>query len=229
MRMSFKFKESKFELFAIISMVMFVILFFSFPLEAFRSIRNPQPPEITTLNYDSKLLSDASVIQPQNGVPNTQQVQEYSKSQKEQQEKQAQAPIGCCLKSQAAQLAQQTQQGSYLFTFYRLRSLPSSAAAIRIDIFATIIAFILGVALFIFRLKLRFLFGVSEICVGFTVVLYRIDTGIDKLNIDVWLAILTAGIYLVVRGLDNIYIGLTVEASDPISKKISGFFFDKIP
>ena len=38
-----------------------------------------------------------------------------------------------------------------------------------------------------------------------------------KADAGFYLALLTAGVYLVVRGLDNIYLGLTKEPIDPLA------------
>lgn len=73
-----------------------------------------------------------------------------------------------------------------------------------------------GLALFFFRLKLRSTYGVTEAAVGLVVAGSRVASDLDKLGSDpaLYLTVLTAGVYLVVRGLDNVQQGLT---KDPIA------------
>jgi hypothetical protein len=67
---------------------------------------------------------------------------------------------------------------------------------------------IVGGLFFRFRLKQRFLYGLTETCVGVGVGMHRVTleqwSGAPK-NTGFYLALLTAGIYLVVRGLDNMH------------------------
>ena len=76
----------------------------------------------------------------------------------------------------------------------------------------------LGSALFYFRLRLRSVYGASEALVGVLVATHRIATESDAAVKEpaFYLAILTAGVYLVVRGLDNMHQGLVKEPLDPI-------------
>lgn len=71
-----------------------------------------------------------------------------------------------------------------------------------------------GIALFFFRLKLRGLYGATEIMAGITVASYRVVSTADGgyLRPEFYLAILTAGVYLVVRGMDNMH--QSMKASD---------------
>lgn len=80
----------------------------------------------------------------------------------------------------------------------------------------------IGGLLFFFRLKLRCVYGLSEALVGVVVAVHRVaTTAISAATFDAgfYLAILTAGIYLVVRGLDNVHQGLTKEPIDPIARR----------
>jgi glucan phosphoethanolaminetransferase (alkaline phosphatase superfamily) len=65
-----------------------------------------------------------------------------------------------------------------------------------------------GSLFFRFRLKQRFLYGLTEACVGVIVGMHRVTleqwSGVPK-STGFYLALLTAGIYLVVRGLDNMH------------------------
>lgn len=82
-----------------------------------------------------------------------------------------------------------------------------------------------GVSLFLVRLKFRCLYGISEAFVGVIVASQRFysDALLPTSHAPtpfIVLAILTAGVYLVVRGADNIHQGLTKEPKDPIAEKI---------
>jgi hypothetical protein len=77
----------------------------------------------------------------------------------------------------------------------------------------------LGGGLFYFRLRLRSIYGFSEAIVGIVVATQRIATESDAVikQPAFYLAILTAGIYLVVRGLDNVHQGLKKDPFDPLA------------
>lgn len=83
------------------------------------------------------------------------------------------------------------------------------------------ITLVAGLVLFVFRLKLRSTYGLTEALVGLVVAGSRVSSDIDKLGSDpaLYLTVLTAGVYLVVRGLDNVHQGL---AKDPIALKLLG-------
>lgn len=77
---------------------------------------------------------------------------------------------------------------------------------------------VVGGALFYFRLKYRSLYGCSEVIVGLLVAGQRLNDEVaPNLNVPVLIALLTAGAYLVVRGLDNVHQGLK---SDPIAASL---------
>jgi len=81
------------------------------------------------------------------------------------------------------------------------------------------IILVVGLTLFYIRLRFRFCYGLSELCAGVAVAGYKVSSEIHRISeISVgWsLAILTAGIYLVVRGLDNMHQGVTKEPLDAI-------------
>lgn len=83
---------------------------------------------------------------------------------------------------------------------------------------AAILAF--GVMFFWIRLKLRFTYGLVEASMGVVFAVHRLSTeqqvGLPT-DTGFYLAMLTAGIYLVVRGLDNMHHGWK-EAKDPLAK-----------
>ena len=80
---------------------------------------------------------------------------------------------------------------------------------------------ILGAVFFIFRLKQRLLYGLSEIGVGLFIASYKaISTNSsEQLGPDFLLVLLTAGVYLVVRGMDNVHQSLT--ARTVVEKEVS--------
>ena len=96
--------------------------------------------------------------------------------------------------------------------------LHSPGSAKTVTVFLTAILTLgIGIALFVFRLKSRALYGLTEIIVGVTVAVFRVTTqSSDNLffNSELYIAVLTAGIYLVVRGLDNIHQGFINEPSN---------------
>jgi hypothetical protein len=83
--------------------------------------------------------------------------------------------------------------------------------------FAVAVTGVLGALFFFFRVKFRFLYGMTEAVVGLTVAGHRV--GFDSASPDgggaaLFLAVLTAGVYLVVRGLDNAHQAFACK-SDP--------------
>lgn len=96
-------------------------------------------------------------------------------------------------------------------------------------IFASVmVTTLLGTALFYFRLRLRACFGVTEALAGIIAAAHRVATDFRVTEPIFYLAVLTAGIYLVVRGLDNVHQGLTKEPTDPLATKIFQVFRDEI-
>jgi hypothetical protein len=83
-----------------------------------------------------------------------------------------------------------------------------------------------GLILFYFRLSMRCIYGLTEAMTGITVAVHRVSSETipaASLSSGLYLAILTAGVYLVVRGLDNIHIGLTKEPYDPVARRFLAF------
>ncbi|WP_127805867.1 hypothetical protein [Hydrogenophaga sp. NH-16] len=85
-------------------------------------------------------------------------------------------------------------------------------------------ALLFGLLLFAVRQWSRILYGVSEVIVGVVVAVYRHAPGSSIWNPDAFLLLLTAGIYLVVRGLDNIQQGRSRNPPDPIARLWGGLF-----
>jgi hypothetical protein len=77
------------------------------------------------------------------------------------------------------------------------------------------ITLIIGAVLFFFRLHARATYGITEVVAGVLVVAYRSHYSAN-LDASFFLFILTAGVYLVVRGLDNIHTGAFKEPRDCI-------------
>jgi hypothetical protein len=98
------------------------------------------------------------------------------------------------------------------------RSIPYREFAIGFTVIAVIGA---GWLLYFFRRKARFFFGLSEAVAGLVVAVTKIPSDItDPIlwHSDTYLIMLTAGVYLVVRGLDNMQIGQTPDSYDEILK-----------
>lgn len=86
---------------------------------------------------------------------------------------------------------------------------------------ATVTA-MLGAIFFVFRLKFRFMYGITETMVGLVVAGNRIGFGVQSefdgdAAMSLYLAVLTAGVFLVVRGLDNMHQAWTLK-NDPTIK-----------
>jgi hypothetical protein len=83
-------------------------------------------------------------------------------------------------------------------------------------VLCTPVTLVAALLLFWFRLYVRSIYGMSEVAVRLLVALSRIlgtNAGQPILTFNELLPLLTAGVYLVVRGLDNFYIG--VKSKDP--------------
>ncbi|MDO9365228.1 MAG: hypothetical protein Q7T58_02640 [Methylotenera sp.] len=80
----------------------------------------------------------------------------------------------------------------------------------------------LGYALFLFRLHVRFFFGLTEAVTGLVVALRNIPENADPVlwSSQIFIVILTAGIFLIVRGFDNMCTGLQAETRDSFLKEI---------
>ena len=82
----------------------------------------------------------------------------------------------------------------------------------------------LGLLLFFFRLKLRAVYGLTETVVGLGIAGLKTQNINHQFDAEFYLAILTASIYLVVRGLDNFHQGITKEPRDKVIMKILYYF-----
>lgn len=86
-----------------------------------------------------------------------------------------------------------------------------------------------SLVLFYFRLKARSIYGLTEAAVGLVVEANRATTQTDEITSSgFYLAILTASVYLVVRGFDNIHHGLTKDPIDPYGTKIYAFLKKRV-
>lgn len=87
-----------------------------------------------------------------------------------------------------------------------------------------------GGIFFLFRLKQRFLYGCTEAIVGVLVGMHRVTleqwSGMPRSS-GFYLALLTAGVYLVVRGLDNIH--QARRDGDATLKRLARFVFTGSP
>jgi len=81
----------------------------------------------------------------------------------------------------------------------------------------------LGWIFFYFRLRLRCIYGLTEVVVGLLVAANHVVVSSEAATNDpasYYLLLVTAGVYLVVRGFDNIHQGLTKDPLDPIARTI---------
>jgi hypothetical protein len=104
-------------------------------------------------------------------------------------------------------------------SYFQIESLiPSKIFATGFTVIAVILV---GYLLFQFRMAARFCYGLTEAVVGVIVAVSRIPFQIrDPASWDTgtYLAMLTAGVYLLVRGFDNMYVGLKPDSYDRILK-----------
>lgn len=110
--------------------------------------------------------------------------------------------------------------------FYLLLISPSSLKPVSI-FFSGLLTIAFGSVLFIIRLKMRFMYGVTEALVGVAVVMHRVnesDVYVLPTDTGFYLAVLTAGIYLVVRGLDNAHQAWTKDPLDPATNKLKKIY-----
>jgi hypothetical protein len=102
-----------------------------------------------------------------------------------------------------------------------LRSLPRGPQAAGMGV---IVVLCLGAFLFAVRLRYRATYGLSEVVVGLVIAAYRFEaniSGAKPISPDFLVAILTAAVYLVVRGFDNIHQGIAKEPVDPLYQRLA--------
>ncbi len=97
-----------------------------------------------------------------------------------------------------------------------VRDLYGWLAVTRYEVIVAVIALILGGTLFQLRQSLRVLYGVSEVLVGVLVATYRYVPQSSLWDFETFLPFLSAGVYLVVRGFDNIHQGIKQDPADPL-------------
>lgn len=87
-----------------------------------------------------------------------------------------------------------------------------------------------GAALFALRLCFRSIYGLSEMLVGVLIACYRFASDAKATSDpNFYIAMLTAGVYLVVRGLDNVHQGLVKEPKDPAASRLVDYFSRFVP
>lgn len=94
--------------------------------------------------------------------------------------------------------------------------------------FGGIATLFISAILFVFRQRLRGVYGFSEAVVGVAVAVYKIaqdSAPSSEWGSGTYVAVLTAGVYLVVRGFDNMHIGLTKEPIDPVATWFRALLF----
>lgn len=97
-------------------------------------------------------------------------------------------------------------------------------------ILASVIVLFAGLGLFWFRLRCRITYGITEILAGISIASYKYVEAsaslapADATNPNLFIVLLTAGVYLVVRGLDNIQTGLALAPIDPIVRPLIDWY-----
>jgi hypothetical protein len=89
-------------------------------------------------------------------------------------------------------------------------------------IFTIVATAFVALVLFQFRRSCRVVYGVSEAAVGLLVAVNHVSRE-TTLNTSLYVAVLVGGVYLVVRGLDNMEVGINAE-SDPVVKMAKAFW-----
>lgn len=90
--------------------------------------------------------------------------------------------------------------------------------------------FLIGLGLFWFRIRCRATYGLTEVLVGVSVASFKYveasagSQSAAPADPNLLIALLTAGVYLVVRGLDNMQQGLTSASGDPILGPIATWY-----
>ncbi|CAE6793488.1 hypothetical protein R70006_04959 [Paraburkholderia domus] len=102
-----------------------------------------------------------------------------------------------------------------LFLLYQWAISPDVATALAIPVLLGATLLTSGL-LFWFRLKYRCMYGCSEALVGILVASAKIEAAPNLSAPQFLLLLLTAGIYLIVRGLDNMHQGATRAPLDPV-------------
>ncbi|MBA3680281.1 MAG: hypothetical protein H0W73_03700 [Bacteroidetes bacterium] len=112
-----------------------------------------------------------------------------------------------------------------IFLWIKSPSISKTSAIILTSLFTLA----LGSGLFYFRLRMRAIYGLTEAAIGIVVAGNRALTQMDQFaSSDFYLAILTASVYLIVRGFDNIHQGLTKDPIDQYGTKLFAFFKKRI-
>lgn len=83
-----------------------------------------------------------------------------------------------------------------------------------------LIMLIVGLFLFYFRFYYRFVYGITETIVGLIIAVVKVSSNEQVDNINFFIAVLTASLFLIVRGFDNIHQGLNKEPRDLLAVKI---------
>lgn len=94
-------------------------------------------------------------------------------------------------------------------------SLPGTQTGIGVAIAVLFFGFLL----FMFRLRFRVCYGLTEIFAGMLVAFLQVQplsTGAATFNLALGITLLTAGVYLVVRGLDNFHVGINSPKPDAL-------------
>lgn len=105
-------------------------------------------------------------------------------------------------------------QVAVIFAGWLYKSMPAYSVLFPVVVLSV------GSTLFMIRQRYRFFYGVTEIVVGLAVAVHLSQTySSDATNAaNVFIGLVTAGAYLVVRGLDNVQQGLATENKDLLAR-----------
>ncbi|OYQ38653.1 hypothetical protein CHU94_14470 [Rhodoferax sp. TH121] len=90
--------------------------------------------------------------------------------------------------------------------------------------------FLIGLVLFLFRVRYRATYGLTEVAAGISIATYKyieVSTGTHSAaptDPNLLIALLTAGVYLVVRGLDNMQQGLSATPADRLLQPLATWY-----
>jgi bacteriorhodopsin len=96
-------------------------------------------------------------------------------------------------------------------------------------VIATLIIIVFSVIAYVIRKRYRFIYGVIEVAAGILLVYHKIQGGINNNStwgFDFYFALLSAGIFLIIRGLESISVGkeldpLFIGACNMYEKRLS--------
>ena len=109
--------------------------------------------------------------------------------------------------------------GGWAISAFLYREFFNMQFGARSAVIGTVVVFGFATILFAFRYHYRFYYGATEIVAGLAICAYRFSVDFlpeKATNPDFYFAVLTAAVYIIVRGWDNIQQGLAEERKAPM-------------